>query len=141
MSGHLRTLWIRTLRTVLGWLTRPSVQGADKLDNARTCYVLANRSDADLAMLDLVARREGLAPPGDPIPDCPTRQRVLFLSSGSRRLLRRNLIRSYAERVRYLEANMHELRDLNLELIAVTVFWSRAPAKERALFRVLLSEN
>jgi glycerol-3-phosphate O-acyltransferase len=141
MSDHLRTLWISTLRTVLGWITKPSVHGAEKIDNARVCYVLADRSDADLAMLDLVARREGLTPPGDPIPDCPTRRRYLFLSRGSRRLLRRNLIRSYAERVRSLEANMHELRDLDLELIPVTVFWSRAPAKERALFRVLLSEN
>ena len=61
MSGHLRNLWISTLRTVLGWITRPSVHSAEKIDNARVCYVLADRSDADLAMLDLVARRHSLA--------------------------------------------------------------------------------
>ena len=141
MLDRLTAFRIAAQRTILGWITEPISVGAEAVDNTRVCYVLPDRSTADLAMLDLVARREHLTPPATEITDCPNRRRFLHLGRGYSRLFRGNLVRSYAERVRYLEANVHDLRELDIELVPVVVFWSRAPAKERALIRVLLSES
>lgn len=141
MAGRLTALRVAALRTVLGWITRPTAHGAEAIDNRRVCYVLPYQSTSDLAVLDLVARAGDLASPVETIPGCPNRRRFVALGRGSRRLFRGNLVRTYAERVRYLEAAVRDVRGLDLELVPVQVFWSRAPAKEGALLRVLLSES
>lgn len=141
MAGRLIALRIAAQRTVLGWITRPTAQGAEAIRNDRALYVLPYQSNADLAVLDLVAGDLDLASPVEAVPGCPQRRRFLALGRGSRRLFRGNLVRTYAERIRYLEDAVADLRELDLDLVPVQVFWSRAPATERSLARVLLSES
>jgi glycerol-3-phosphate O-acyltransferase len=142
MLEWLKSIWFAVIRSVLGWITRPTSQSEELLGDCQPCYVLSSRSVTDLAVLDLVTQDRELPRPRETIVGSePAKRRFLFLSRNAGRLLRRNVMRSYTQRLDYLQSNIGEIRNLDLALIPVTVFWSRAPAKERALFRVLLSEN
>ncbi len=144
MFDRLKSLSFALVRRTLLWMTKPSALGMETLpSHLRVVYVLNNRSLTDLVMLDIVADANNLPRPRAALTDqgIPERHRFFFLNRPSGFLLRRNLMRTYSKRLLRLQRYFRDTRKADISLVPVSVFWSRAPNKERSLIRVLLSED
>ena len=125
-------------------MTEPNALGTETLPpHPRIVYVLNNRSLTDLVMLDIVTDANNLPRPRAPLTDqgIPEHHRFFFLNRPSGFLLRRNLMRTYSKRMLRLQRYFRDTRKADISLVPVSVFWSRAPNKERSVIRVLLSED
>ena len=144
MLDRLKGLSFAIVRRALEWLSEPAALGLDTLpSHERIVYVLNTRSLTDLVMLDLVTQANDLPRPRDSLTEhgIPERHRFFFLNRPSGFLLRRNLMRTYSERLLRLQGYFRDTRKADISLVPVSVFWSRAPNKERSMIRVLLSED
>ena len=144
MIDRLKDLWFRLNRSIIGWLTQPKALGFESLPSDQPmCYVLKQRSLSDLAMLDIVARKHSLPLPREHLaePALTGYQRFFYLIHATGRLGRKQLTRHHSRRLIRLEQQVRDARETNVLLVPVSVFWSRAPNKERSLIRLLLSEN
>ena len=143
LALRLVRLWARP--TVAG---APSVRGkaADEL-----VYAFANRSLADILLLDLVAAQNGLPSPVAPLPQHDEARRFFFLNRPTG-LWRRHIMRKTtgaSARMRRLEAKLRgteapptdEQRQTALWLVPVSIFWGRAANKDRSWVRSLFSEG
>ena len=143
LALRLVRLWVRP--TVAG---APSVRGkaADEL-----VYAFANRSLADILLLDLVAAQNGLPSPVAPLPQHDEARRFFFLNRPTG-LWRRHIMRKTtgaSARMRRLEAKLRgteapptdEQRQTALWLVPVSIFWGRAANKDRSWVRSLFSEG
>ncbi len=103
-------------------------------------YALANRSLADVVLLDLVADVHGLPSPLSPIPAFDEARRFFFLNrpAGWRR---RHTMRTTSERMRRLEAKLRDREEGALALVPVSIFWGRAANKDKSWVRSLFSEG
>src|SRR4030095_4536718 len=138
-----RRLVFSIVRALLRAITKPVARGAEQIaKDLPVCYVLNRRSLTDLVMLDIVAEREGLVSPRAPLMDTGLfeRRRFFFLNRGTGRFGRRSM-RTYSTRLLRLQEAGREAGGANVHLVPVSIFWSRAPNKEKSLIRVLLSEN
>ena len=123
-------------------LARPTVNAAtlDGHDGREFVYALANRSLADIVLLDLVANEHGLPSPLSAIEAFDEARRFFFLNrpAGWRR---RHTMRTTSERMRRLEAKLREQEDSTLALVPVSIFWGRAANKDKSWVRSLFSEG
>ena len=115
-------------------------------------YALANRSLADILLLDLIAERNGLPSPLAPLPQHDEARRFFFLNRPTG-LWRRNTMRHAAgasARMRRLEAKLRGGAESDagdgaqpsaLWLVPVSIFWGRAANKDRSWLRALFSEG
>ncbi len=154
MIDRLKALSFGVVRALLKWMTRPKSRGVEALtvsgtsdplagDPGAIVYALANRSLTDLVMLDIVAAANGLPRPLSSLgaEGIAEQRRFFFLNRSVGGLLQRNLMRTYSKRLLRLQPYFKDTRRANIRLVPVSVFWSRAPNKEKSLIRVLLSEN
>lgn len=123
-------------------LARPTVNAAtlDGHDGQEFVYALANRSLADVVLLDLVADEHGLPSPLSSIEAFDEARRFFFLNrpAGWRR---RHTMRTTSARMRRLEAKLRDQEDSTLALVPVSIFWGRAANKDRSWVRSLFSEG
>lgn len=123
-------------------LARPTVNVATLPghDGQEVVYVLANRSLADIVLLDLVASEHGLPSPLSSIEAFDEARRFFFLHrpAGWRR---RHTMRTTSERMRRIEAKLRDRRDATLALVPVSIFWGRAANKDKSWIRALFSEG
>ena len=123
-------------------LARPTVNAAtlDGHDAREIVYTLANRSLADIVLLDLVADEHGLPSPLSPIEAFDEARRFFFLNrpAGWRR---RHTMRTTSARMRRLEAKLRDQEDSTLALVPVSIFWGRAANKDKSWVRSLFSEG
>ena len=123
-------------------LARPTVNAAtlDGHDVRQIVYTLANRSLADIVLLDLVADEHGLPSPLSPIEAFDEARRFFFLNrpAGWRR---RHTMRTTSARMRRLEAKLRDQEDSTLALVPVSIFWGRAANKDKSWVRSLFSEG
>ncbi len=130
----------RVLKRLCGWLIRPQIAGElPKADAGNLLYVLARPSVSDLAVLSTVAQRLDLPDP-EAFLYCDNSLRQFdFLSQNIGWPLHRSLMRHYPPGLE----RAHELaeRGQPIKLVAVTVFWSRAPKREASLASILMSER
>ena len=116
-------------------------------------YALANRSLADILLLDLIAERSGLPSPLAPLPQHDEARRFFFLNRPTG-LWRRHTMRrttGASARMRRLEAKLRGAPDSGegaatqpnaaLWLVPVSIFWGRAANKDRSWLRSLFSEG
>ena len=119
-------------------------------------YALANRSLADVLLLDLIAERGGLPSPIAPLPRYDEARRFFFLHRPTG-LWRRNTMRAAtgaSARMRRLEAKLRARSEVCPEggtedvprhralwLAPVSIFWGRAANKDRSWVRSLFSEG
>src|SRR5215470_5007368 len=144
MIDRLKGFSFAIVKRALEWLTEPTALGLETLPaHERIVYVLNNRSLTDLVMLDIVAGASDLPPPRDSLvtQGIPERHRFFFLNRPSGIVFRRNLMRTYSKRMLRLQRYFRDTRTADISLVPVSVFWSRAPNKERSVVRVLLSED
>ncbi len=105
------------------------------------CYVLERRSATDLAVLQNVCRRLGLPRP---------RKRLLryggtlysyFYLSRLRGFWNERLDRRPPPQIAQMLQRLDSDPRFDVDLVPVTVYWGRAPQRERSWFRLLLGEN
>lgn len=135
------------LRFFRAW-ARPTVGGVGglrALPADAVVYVLANRSLADILLLDLVCRQQSLPSPLAPLPKHQEARRFFFLNRPTG-LWRRNtmLTGGASARLRRLQAKLAVAPDgasAPLWLAPVSIFWGRAANKDRSWIRALFSEG
>src|ERR1019366_6984557 len=106
------------------------------------CYVLERRSRVDLAVLQSVCVRDRLPRPGRRLLAQRLRnRRSSFALVRSLGLWRTRLDRRPPELLLLLIEALRADPTLDVSLVPAAVYWGRAPKKERALPRRLLSED
>ncbi len=136
MLGRFLRLW-----------TRASLQPQDAAERLRdqplpVCYVLERRGAADLAVLQKVCSSARLPR--------PTRRllaqqlhgrRAVFALERTLGLWRRRIDRRVPAELTELVAALREDPKLDVNLVPASVYWGRAPQKERSIIRLLLSDS
>ena len=129
-------------RCLRAW-ARPTVNGAEGAPKGPLVYALANPSTADLALLEVVAERQGLPLPSSAL-DGFDEARFFFLNRPAG-LWRRNTMRSLPPELPRLETKLSAALEgdesIRLWLLPVSIFWGRAANKDRSWMRSLLSEG
>ena len=143
MQAGLKRFNYAVARRFVRLFARPTINVAALGDGAPSpaiVYVLANRSLADIVLLELVAERHDLPSPFKPIDNFDETRRFFFLNrpAGWRR---RHTMRTTSERMRRLEAKLAAREDATLLLVPVSMFWGRAANKDRSWIRALFSEG
>lgn len=143
---RLRDASFRGLRGAIRLWSRPRVRGVEELHlppEAGVLYVLPYRSLLDLLVLDIACERSALHMPRAPCTTATLEERrsVFFLQRPEGRLLKRPVMRSYSERLLRVQEHLEQHGREDVVVVPVSLFWSRAPGRERSFFRLLISEN
>jgi glycerol-3-phosphate O-acyltransferase len=136
LLGRITSLWIRP--TVLPVDEAERLRGRGR----RVVYVLEERALTDLLALAIACRKLGLPSATRPfaIGTAHEPRPVIALSRMRGWLLERPDPRLPA-RLRRIVGAAVAAGDLDLDFVPVTVFWGRAPGRERGWFRLMLAED
>ena len=140
MLSAARRLNYAAVRRLLAAWAKPEVNGLEHGERDALVYALANRSVADIALLDIVAERHGLPPPLEGIAALGEARRFFFLNRPAG-LWRRNIMRTVPPRLQRLESKLAVEEKVELYLLPVSIFWGRAANKDRSWMRSLLAEG
>lgn len=140
----LRAFRYRLLTVLLGRWLRPTVLDAEPLareSGALRCYVLPQRSLLDLLALEIATRRAELRAPREPLDaaDPALPRSFFFLGHTEGVLIKRRSMRVRSPLMRGAVAALAAGRPV--EFVPVSVFWGRAPQRERSLLRLLAAER
>lgn len=145
---RLRSLLFRINRAIIAWIIRPKAAGTEPEEllagGDALVYVLENRSLSDVIVLDLIARKQGLPSPLQPISigDEHEDRRFFFLHRASHGWFRRNTMAEYSQRmVRLMNAAASSGDADPGTIVPVAVFWGRSPGREGSVWRQMLSED
>lgn len=143
---RLQDASFRSLRRAIRLWSRPLVQGAEELNlpaESSVLYALPHRSLLDLLVFDIACEQAGMPMPRSPCttPTLEERRSFFFLQRPEGRLFKRPTMRSYSERLLRVQTHLEQHAGEDIEVIPVSVFWSRAPGRERSFLRLLISEN
>jgi len=140
--------WFFTLmRKVLFLWVRGNVIGADReqlgLDPEKpVCYVLQYSSLSSRLVLEQQVIKAGLPSSHKPLPVANgLRRSFLFLYQRQGRLFRRRHSPALTPRLKELVHLGAEDPELDVQIVPVSLFWGRAPDKERSIFKLLLSDS
>ena len=109
--------------------------------NNRVCYVLEQRSTMDLAVLQDTCVRLKLARPRKRLLETAKDLQSYFFLTHPRGFWDERLDRRPPPQLRQMIEAMRANPQLDFDLVPVAVYWSRAPQKERSLFRLLFAED
>jgi glycerol-3-phosphate O-acyltransferase len=136
LLGRILRLWVR-------WTLHPTDAAARLADLPNpVCYVLERHSAADRAILQEVCRRERLPRPGRKL--LPQRLRgadSCFVLTDTVGFWRTRIDRRPPALLLQLIDVLRRDPALDVLLVPTTVYWGRAPQRERSLIRLLLSED
>ena len=102
------------------------------------CYVVERHGLSDALILDRACREAGLPDPGQAIAGLPLRRRRAMFSLGHRP--GRSRKNRYAMLRELFEA-LEQAREGDVQLVPVSIYVGRAPARDTGWFRVLFSED
>jgi glycerol-3-phosphate O-acyltransferase len=132
----LVALWVRP--SVLPDETRERVAPVDRVP----IYALEKRSVIDLAVLEYVCRERGLPAPGEPVgaatevlPDS-----LIFLER-RKGFFGQRIDRRMPDALRALTNAANDDMTFNPELVPVSLFWGRAPDRERTWLRLAVADD
>lgn len=103
-------------------------------------YVLEKRGLIDLAVLDHVCRNNGLPPPTEPAGSAAALVRPVTFLERSRGWFGNRIDRRLTDEMRLL-SEAAAADGLDADLIPVSMFWGRAPDRERTWFPLLVAEG
>jgi glycerol-3-phosphate O-acyltransferase len=134
----------------MNWLLRLCVRYKVRPDDVVTrlharnnpvCYVLEQRSSVDLAVLQDACVRLKLARPRKRLLESAKDLRSFFYLSLPRGFWDERLDRRPPPQLRQMIEALRADSRLDIDLVPVAVYWSRAPQKERSWFRLLFVED
>ena len=105
------------------------------------CYVLERRSAADLAVLQNVCRRLSLPRPRKRSPGYGGNLYSYFYLNRLRGFWNERLDRRPPPQIAQMLHRLDADPRFDVDLVPVTVYWGRAPQREKSWFRLLLGEN
>ncbi len=146
MSGFtaLERLLLPLVRRFVSLWVRPSVLPDDVHERLAASppvvYALEKRSLVDVAVLEFVCREHGLPPPLTAFGPDILPHSVLFLERRAG-LLGLRIDRRMPEACRTLTATAAKDPGFDAEILPVSLFWGRAPGRERSWFRLLVAEG
>ncbi len=111
--------------------------------NRPVCYVLFEHSKSTALLVDSEARRRNLIAPFDPMTGLhfDENSSILYLKTGNEGNPFRDPSDSESPRlIRLIDIIKHH-RDLDVELVPITVLWGRAPDKEDSMFKLLFADS
>jgi glycerol-3-phosphate O-acyltransferase len=135
------------VRWLVALWVRPSVLPDDArkraaADDRVPVYALEKRSVIDLAVLEYVCRERGLQSPGEPVgtatevwPDS------LIFMERRKGVFGQRIDRRMPEALRALASAANADLTFNPELVPVSLFWGRAPDRERSWFRLAVADD
>ena len=131
-------------RFVALWV-RPSVLPDDPAGSftagRKVVYALEKRSLVDVAVLEYVCRGRSLPMPlADPDGHGPLKSGIVFLERRAG-LFRTRVDRRTPEALRELAAAASRDIAFEADIVPVSLFWGRAPGREREWFRLLVAEG
>src|SRR5262252_557381 len=134
------------LRRVLALWVRFKVLPEDAAAQLRErprplCYVLEQRSSADLAVLQQACTELRIPRPARPLGGGTHELRSYFWLTQSRGLFGRRLDRRPPRQLAQMIAALRADPGADFDLVPAAVYWGRAPQKEASWFRLLLSED
>jgi len=140
----IERLLLPLVRAFVRLWVRPSVLPDDvgeRLGAGRpVVYVLEKRSVVDVAVLEFVCRERGLPLPLDELGPAVLHQSTLFLERRAG-LLGLRIDRRVPEALRTLTSVAATNPAFEADLVPVSLFWGRAPGRERSWFRLLVAEG
>ena len=139
MLAVARRLNYASVRWLLAAWAKPEVNGVERGVHRAIVYALANRSVADIALLDIIAERHGLPAPLGSLEALDEERRFFFLNRPAG-LWRRNIMRAVPRRMQRIESKL-AAAPVEVYLLPVSIFWGRAANKDRSWIRALLSEG
>ncbi|MFP6815212.1 MAG: glycerol-3-phosphate 1-O-acyltransferase PlsB [Pseudomonadales bacterium] len=139
--GYLISRWL------IKAIVRPRIAGSTPEfstpddEHPETIFVLQSRSLSDLIVLEILNQKLGLASPLDPVRlgSHEEQRRVFFLNRASNGWFQRDTMTKPSRRMVRILAHAQEAPDTML--LPVAIFWGRAPARHRSIFRILIAEN
>ena len=130
------------LRLLVKYKVRPDdVVARLHARNNPICYVLEQRSSMDLAVLQDACVRLKLPRPRKRLTEKAKDLRSFFYLSQPRGFWDERLDRRTPTPLRQMIDALRADPKLDIELVPVAVYWSRAPQKERSWFRLLFVED
>jgi glycerol-3-phosphate O-acyltransferase len=147
MSGYsaFERLALPLVRALVALWVRPSVLPDDvkaRLGQGRApVYALEKRSVIDLAVLEHVCRERGLPDPQAPAGTAGALSSSLLFLERRAGLFGSRIDRRMPEELRALTTAAGEDIAFDPELVPVSLFWGRAPDRERSWFRLLVAED
>src|SRR5215470_9776749 len=134
------------LRRVLALWVRFKVLPEDAAAQLRErprplCYVLEQRSSADLAVLQQACSELRIPRPARPLGGGTHELRSYFWLTQSRGLLGRRLDRRPPRQLAQMIAALRADPEVDFDLVPAAVYWGRAPQKEASWLRLLLAED
>jgi glycerol-3-phosphate O-acyltransferase len=133
------------VRGLVALWVRPSVLPDDvksRLGQGRApVYALEKRSVIDLAVLEYVCRERGLPDPHAPVGTAGVLASSLLFLERRTGLFGSRIDRRMPEALRALTAAAGDDIAFDPELVPVSLFWGRAPDRERSWFRLLVAED
>ena len=139
MLAAARRLNYASVRWLLAAWAKPEVNGVEHGVHSAIVYALANRSVADIALLDIIAERHGLPAPLGSL-EAVDEARSFFFLNRPAGLWRRNIMRTVPSRLQRMESKL-AAQQVDVYLLPVSIFWGRAANKDRSWIRALLSEG
>jgi glycerol-3-phosphate O-acyltransferase len=142
-STAFERLALPFVRWLVALWVRPAVLPDDlrtRLGSGRpVVYALEKRSVIDLAVLEYVCAERGLPDPHERVPGA-CQSSVLYLERRAG-LLRQRIDRRVPETLRTLASAAADDPAFDADLVPVSLFWGRAPGRERSWFRLLVAEE
>jgi glycerol-3-phosphate O-acyltransferase len=142
-STAFERLALPFVRWLVALWVRPAVLPDDlrtRLGSGRpVVYALEKRSVIDLAVLEYVCAERGLPDPHERVPGA-CQSSVLYLERRAG-LLRQRIDRRVPETLRTLASAAADAPAFDADLVPVSLFWGRAPGRERSWFRLLVAEE
>ena len=130
------------LRLLVRYKVRPDdVVARLHARNNPVCYVLEQRSGIDLAVLQDACVRLKLPRPRKRLIEKAKDLRSFFYLSQPRGFWDERLDRRPPPQLRQIVDALRADAQLDIDLVPVAVYWSRAPQKERSWFRLLFVED
>jgi glycerol-3-phosphate O-acyltransferase len=143
------TAFERLALPLVRWLVklwvRPSVLPDDvrnRYDGGRhVVYALEKRSVIDLAVLEYVCRERGLPDPLAPLGSARVLSVSLLFLERRTGIFAQRIDRRIPDALRMLVLAANENVALEADIAPVSLFWGRAPDRERSWFRLLVAEG
>lgn len=144
----LDLLFIWLIKQFLSWTVRAQVQPESmeslKIDpNLPVCYVLKNESLADYLVMARECSNLGLPDPskGLSVGDYQHKRASYFLTGKGWIWERKEKALAQPQKLLSLIDELEKNPELDVQLVPVSLFWGRAPARENSIFKILFSDT
>jgi glycerol-3-phosphate O-acyltransferase len=138
-------LTLPLVRWLVALWVRPSVLPDDVRDRMAkdrpVLFALEKRSVIDLAVLEYVCRQRGLPGPLAPVGPGSSLPRSVFFMERRLGFFGLRVDRRMPEALRRLTALAGADIGFDVDIVPVSLFWGRAPGRERSWFRLLVAED